>query len=154
MSAGDKIKVLIVDDSALVRKVLREWIEAQDDMEVVGVAADPFVAVEKMKRCKPDVITLDIEMPRMDGLTFLHKLMAQHPIPVIIVSSLSRQGSEVSVKALAYGAVDIFVKEDIRLVGRDDEGYQVLMDGIRAAGSSRVRRVPQTSNRRANGCTS
>src|SRR5690606_4839351 len=100
----NKIKVLVIDDSALVRKVLRESINAQDDMEVIGMAADPYIAVEKMRLQKPDVITLDVEMPRMDGLTFLKQLMTQHPVPVIIVSSLSYTGGEVAVRALELGA--------------------------------------------------
>jgi len=144
MSVTSKIKVLIVDDSALVRKVLREWINAESDMEVIGVAADPYVAVEKMKQQRPDVITLDIEMPRMDGLTFLRKLMGQHPIPVIIVSSLTSAGSNTAIKALEYGAVDVFHKDDIQISEASDSKKERLLDGIRAAGISRVKRVAKS----------
>lgn len=141
MSTSNKIKVLIVDDSALVRKVLREWINAQEDMMVLGTAANPYVAVEKMKIQKPDVITLDIEMPRMDGLTFLRKLMSQHPVPVIIVSSLSQKGSEVAIRALEYGAIDIFLKDDIRVISQETQRYELLIDRIRAAGQARIKRA-------------
>lgn len=140
MKVAGKIKVLIIDDSVSVRRILRHWISSQDDMEVVGSAADPYVAVEKMKSQRPDVITLDIEMPRMDGLTFLKKLMAQHPIPVIILSSLSRKGSEISVSALTHGAVDIFLKDDIRITDHDGIGSSILLDSIRAAAQASVGR--------------
>jgi len=146
MSITNKIKVLIVDDSALVRKVLREWINAESDMEVIGVAADPYVAVEKMKQQRPDVITLDIEMPRMDGLTFLRKLMGQHPIPVIIVSSLTSSGSNSAIKALEYGAVDVFHKDDIQISETSDTKKDLLLEGIRAAGVSRVKRIAKSEH--------
>lgn len=145
MKRTEKIKVLIIDDAALVRRTLREWIDAQDDMEVIGVAADPYIAVDKMRIQKPDVITLDIEMPRMDGLTFLRKLMEQHPIPVIVVSSLT--SAAVSVKALEYGAVDIFLKDDIRVVRKDEVGYESLIARIRAAHQARIKRLkPSTAH--------
>lgn len=140
----DKIKVLVIDDAALVRKVMRDSINSQEDMEVIGMAADPYIAVEKMRLQKPDVITLDVEMPRMDGLTFLKQLMTQHPIPVIIVSSLSHTGGEVAIRALELGAVDIFLKEDIRLVSKDDTRLQQLIEMIRAAGKAIVRRQAKT----------
>jgi two-component system chemotaxis response regulator CheB len=139
MSCEYRIKVLVIDDAALVRKTLREWINAQPDMEVIGVAADPYIAVDKMRIQKPDVITLDIEMPRMDGLTFLRKLMEQHPVPVIVVSSLT--SAEVAVKALEYGAVDIFLKDDIRVVRNDESGYEALMSRIRSAYQARIKKV-------------
>lgn len=146
MSNTNKIKVLIVDDSALVRKVLREWINEQDDMEVIAVAADPYVAVEKMKTQRPDVITLDIEMPRMNGLTFLRKLMGQQPIPVIIVSSLTKSGSDSAIKAMEYGAVDVFHKDDIQVTEPAAEKKELLLDGIRAAGIARVKRVAKSEH--------
>jgi two-component system chemotaxis response regulator CheB len=102
-----KIKVLIIDDSALVRQTLCDILTSDPDIEVVGSAADPILAAERMKTVIPDVITLDVEMPRMDGLTFLQKLMSQHPIPVVMCSSLAESGSETALKALEYGAVDI-----------------------------------------------
>lgn len=104
------IKVLIVDDSAVVRKLIGDALRAEPGVEVVGGAADPFVARDMILQHKPDVLTLDIEMPRMDGLTFLKKLMAHHPLPVIIVSSVTKSGSEASVDALRAGAIDVIAK--------------------------------------------
>jgi two-component system chemotaxis response regulator CheB len=105
-----KIKVLIVDDSAIVRKIFSDELSKEPDIEVVGTAPDPFVARDKIVYQKPDVITLDIEMPRMDGLTFLKKLMRHYPLPVIIVSSLTPKGSKMALEALEYGAVDVVCK--------------------------------------------
>src|ERR1035438_8899102 len=93
-----KIRVLIVDDSAVVRQTLSEVLSSDPEIEVIGTAADPFVAAERMREQTPDVITLDIEMPRMDGLTFLQKIMAQHPIPVVICSSLAEEGAQSTLK--------------------------------------------------------
>jgi len=108
--ADSKVRVLIVDDSAIVRKMLSDTISAEPDMEVVGVAGDPFIARDLILRHRPDVLTLDIEMPRMDGLTFLHRLMEHRPMPVIVVSSVTPTGSEASIEALAAGAIDVIVK--------------------------------------------
>ncbi|MGC8764817.1 MAG: protein-glutamate methylesterase/protein-glutamine glutaminase [Brevinematia bacterium] len=105
-----KIKVLVVDDSAIVRDVISNELNKQPDMEVVGVAIDPFIARDKIVKLKPDVITLDIEMPRMDGLTFLEKLMQYYPIPVIIVSSITTQDKYAAIKALELGAFDVVNK--------------------------------------------
>ncbi len=105
-----KTRVLIVDDSAIVRKMLSDALRADPDIEVVGLAADPFVARDLLLQHKPDVLTLDIEMPRMDGLTFLRKLMQHHPLPVIIVSSVTQTGSAASIEALAAGAIDVIAK--------------------------------------------
>src|SRR5271154_5618993 len=99
-----KIRVLIVDDSAMVRQTLSEILSSDPEIEVMGTAGDPFVAAERIAEQVPDVITLDIEMPRMDGLTFLKKLMSQHPIPVVICSSLAEAGAESTFRALEYGA--------------------------------------------------
>ncbi len=107
---NEKIKVLIVDDSAIVRGVLTEQLSVQEDIEVVGTAPDPFIARDKILRLKPDVITLDIEMPKMDGLTFLNKLMTYYPLPVIIVSSVTTRDSMASIKALEIGAFDVVNK--------------------------------------------
>lgn len=104
------IKVLVVDDSAVVRQTLQKELSVDADIEVVGTAADPYIARDKIVALKPDVITLDIEMPRMDGLTFLRKLMKHHPIPVIIVSSLSTEGSQIALEALNCGAVEVMSK--------------------------------------------
>jgi len=108
--AQQKIKVLIVDDSAVVRKVFTEALSKDPGIEVVGTAPDPYVARDKIIKRKPDVITLDIEMPRMDGLTFLKKLMRHHPMPVIIISSLTQKGSRLALDALSYGALDVISK--------------------------------------------
>src|SRR5262245_18653577 len=103
-------RVLIVDDSAIVRKMLADALRSEPDIEVVGLASDPFVARDLILRHQPDVLTLDIEMPRMDGLTFLRKLMIHHPLPVIIVSSVTQSGSKASIDALASGAIDVIAK--------------------------------------------
>jgi two-component system chemotaxis response regulator CheB len=105
-----KVRVLIVDDSAIVRKMLADTLRDEPDMEVVGVASDPFVARDLILQRKPDVLTLDIEMPRMDGLTFLRRVMEHHPMPVIIVSSVTPSGSAISIEALAAGAIDVIAK--------------------------------------------
>jgi two-component system chemotaxis response regulator CheB len=105
-----KIKVLVIDDSAIVRKILSEAIAAEADMEVVGTAPDPIVALEKIQRLKPDVLTLDIEMPRMDGLTFLKQIMRTQPMPVILISSLEQSSVDIGLEALRCGAVDVLAK--------------------------------------------
>nr|NJM00934.1 chemotaxis response regulator protein-glutamate methylesterase [Desulfobacula sp.] len=105
-----KIKVLIVDDSAIVRKIFSEQLSRQRGIEVVGTAPDPYVARDKIVRLRPDVVTLDIEMPRMDGVTFLKKLMQYYPLPVIIVSSLSERGSKLALEALSLGALEVISK--------------------------------------------
>jgi two-component system chemotaxis response regulator CheB len=130
------IRVLVVDDSALVRKVLSEELSLFPDIEVVGTATDPYVAREKLLALNPDVITLDIEMPRMDGLSFLAKLMKHRPTPVVIVSSVAQEHSETAVRALALGAVDV--------VSKPGSAYSVpdvattLVRAIRAAASARL----------------
>src|SRR5688572_16192929 len=101
------IRVLIVDDSAVVRKVVSDALKTDREIEVVGTAIDPFVARDKIKALQPDVLTLDIEMPRMDGLTFLKILMEQHPMPVIVMSSLTQRGSDYAMEALRLGAFDV-----------------------------------------------
>jgi two-component system chemotaxis response regulator CheB len=103
-------RVLIVDDSAVVRTMLAGAMEAEEDLQVVGTAADPFIARDLILQHAPDVVTLDLEMPRMDGLTFLRRLMTHHPLPVIVVSSLTRAGSEASIDALRAGAIDVIPK--------------------------------------------
>jgi len=110
MTNRSTIKVLVVDDSAIVRKVLTEALSAEADIEVVGTAPDPFVARDKILSLHPDVLTLDIEMPRMDGLTFLKKLMHYHPMPVIVISSLGAASTRVALDALEFGAIDVLAK--------------------------------------------
>src|SRR5580692_8599127 len=110
MALERKIKVLIVDDSAIVRKLLAECLSAEPDLEVVGTAPDAFVARDKILSLRPDVLTLDIEMPRMDGLTFLKKLMKFHPLPVIVISSLGQSAGQIALDALQCGAVEVLAK--------------------------------------------
>ncbi|MBW1857060.1 MAG: chemotaxis response regulator protein-glutamate methylesterase [Deltaproteobacteria bacterium] len=132
----NKIKVLVVDDSAVVRKVFREELSRERDIEVVGTAPDPYVARDKIVKLKPDVITLDIEMPRMDGLTFLKKLMRHYPMPVIIVSSLTKKGGKLAMDALSFGALEVMSKPSSAYsVG--EMGVQ-LIDKIRAVARIKV----------------
>ena len=134
-----RIKVLIVDDSAIVRKVFTEALSKDPEIEVVGSAPDPFVARDKIVQLKPDVITLDIEMPRMDGLTFLKKLMQYYPLPVIVVSSLTPQGSKMAVEALESGAIEVLAKADSAYsVG--DMSLQ-LIEKIRLAARANIHRT-------------
>ena len=110
MFEARKIRVLVIDDSAIVRKILSETLTSEGDIEVVGTAPDPIIALEKIKRLKPDVLTLDIEMPRMDGLTFLKQLMQTQPMPVILISSLAQSSVDIALEALRCGAVDVLAK--------------------------------------------
>jgi two-component system chemotaxis response regulator CheB len=130
------IKVLIVDDSALVRKVLSEELSKYPDIEVVGTAVDPYVARQKIAQLHPDVISLDIEMPRMDGLTFLQKLMKYHPLPVVVVSSLTPRNSEAAFRALALGAVEVISKPGSAF-SIPEVGLQ-LVRAVRAAAVARI----------------
>ncbi len=134
----NKIKVLIVDDSAVVRQTLQDILTSDPQIEVIATAADPFLAAERMKSMVPDVITLDVEMPRMDGLTFLQKIMAQHPIPVVMCSSLADTGSETALKALEYGAVDIITKPKMGTKQFIEESRILICDTVKAAASARV----------------
>jgi two-component system chemotaxis response regulator CheB len=136
----NKIKVLIVDDSALVRQTLKAFFDETTDIEVIATAADPYIAVKKMQKEAPDVITLDIEMPRMDGLTFLKKLMSQHPIPVVIISSVSEKNSYNAIKALEYGAIEIINKPQLSTKEKLAESKTLIVDKVRAAARSRVKR--------------
>jgi two-component system chemotaxis response regulator CheB len=138
-----KIKVLIVDDSALVRQALSEILSSDPQIEVMVPAADPFVAAERMKECIPDVITLDVEMPRMDGITFLQKIMSQHPIPVVMCSTLTEAGSETAMKALEYGAVDIIVKPKMGTKQFIEESRVRICDTVKAAAMTKGKIRPQ-----------
>jgi two-component system chemotaxis response regulator CheB len=136
----ERVHVLIVDDSAVVRETMSKILASDPEIEVIGLASDPFVAAEKIRKRVPDVITLDIEMPRMDGLTFLHKLMAQHPIPVVICSSLAEDHCETTLKALEYGAVDIICKPKIGTKEFLHESQVRICDAVKAAARSRPRK--------------
>jgi len=137
---GNKIRVLVVDDSAIVRQSLTAILEEDPEIEVMGTAADPIIAVKKIMKEVPDVITLDVEMPRMDGLTFLRKIMAQHPIPVVVISSLTTAGTEVAMKALEYGATEVIGKPSMNPDIFFQESHIMLCDVVKAAAQSKLRR--------------
>jgi two-component system, chemotaxis family, protein-glutamate methylesterase/glutaminase len=137
----NKIKVLIVDDSALVRQTLHDILSSDPRIEVIGLASDPFHAVEKIKDEVPDVITLDVEMPRMDGLTFLRKIMSQHPIPVVICSSLAGKNTEAAMKALEFGAVDVIHKPSLGTKQMLQESSTMLCDVVVAASRVRSKKI-------------
>lgn len=136
-----KIRVLIVDDSAVVRQTMEKILSSDPQIEVIGHAPDPYVAAERIKRVLPDVITLDVEMPRMDGLTFLKKIMTQHPIPVVMCSTLTGDHSETALKALEYGAVEIITKPKLGTKTFLEESRIRICDVVKAAAASRVKRV-------------
>jgi two-component system chemotaxis response regulator CheB len=138
--ATPKLKVLIVDDSALVRRILTELISADPEMEVVGAASDAYMARDKIKALNPDVITLDVEMPKMDGVTFLRNLMRLRPMPVVMVSSLTEHGAEITLDALAVGAVDYLPKPKIDLAATLGDYAEELCAKLKMAARARVRR--------------
>ncbi len=143
---NDKIKVLIVDDSAVVRQTLEQILGEDPAIEIMATAGDPYVAVDKIKKEVPDVITLDVEMPRMDGLTFLQKLMSQHPIPVVMCSSLTEKGCETTFKALEYGAVDIITKPKMGSKEFLLESKIRICDAVKGAARARVKQsVPKAA---------
>ena len=140
-----RIKVLIVDDSAVVRQALEEVLSSDPAIEVIATARDPFVAAERIKEQVPDVITLDIEMPRMDGITFLQKIMSQHPIPVVICSSLAGTHSETALKALEYGAADIIEKPRLGIKQFLEESKVLICDAVKAARLAHLTKIsPKT----------
>lgn len=136
-----KIKVVVVDDSALVRSLLTEIINRQPDMKCIGAAADPLVAREMIRELNPDVITLDVEMPRMDGLEFLSRLMRLRPMPVVMVSTLTEQGAEITLRALEMGAVDYVAKPRIGISNGLNELSSDIVDKIRVAACAKVKRL-------------
>lgn len=141
-----EIRVLIIDDSAVVRQTLSQILTQDESIKIIGTAADPFIAAMKLRDEVPDVITLDVEMPRMDGLTFLKKLMSQHPIPVVIISSLTARGTESAILAMEYGAVSVLKKPSSYSMGSMD--VQQIIEGVRSAARSRVRRRSMLSHER------
>lgn len=146
-SVKKRIKVLIVDDSAVVRQVLSSILSEHPDIEVIGTAADPIFAVAKMQLEWPDVITLDVEMPRMDGITFLKKLMEKRPTPVVICSSLTEKGAETTIEALSAGAVSIFTKPQMGIKGFLQQSKNELVAAVREAGRSNMRNMVKTHQR-------
>ncbi len=139
MSKTRKIRVLIVDDSATVRQTLAAVLQSDPQIEVMGVASDPYVAAQRIRDEAPDVITLDVEMPRMDGITFLRKLMAQHPIPVVMCSSLTEAGSETLLQALEAGAVDVILKPRMGVAEHLQDSRIRICDAVKAAAGARIR---------------
>ena len=134
-----KVRVLIVDDSAMVRQTLQQVLSSDPEIEVIGTAGDPFVAAERLEEELPDVITLDIEMPRMDGLTFLQKIMSHHPIPVVICSSLVGEGAQSTLRALDYGAVDVIAKPKMGTKQFLEESKVILCEAVKAAAKVKAR---------------
>ena len=135
-----KTKVLVVDDSALVRTMLASFINAQPDLECVGAASDPYVAREMIRNLNPDVLTLDIEMPRMDGIDFLEKLMRLRPMPVVMVSTLTERGADITLRALELGAIDFVAKPKIGVSQGLQEAAAEIIEKVRVASRARIGR--------------
>ena len=134
-----KIRVLIIDDSALVRRILTEILSSDNSIEVVGSAMDPHIAREKIKQLKPDVLTLDVEMPRMDGISFLRNLMRLHPLPVIMISSLTEKGADITLKAMELGAVDFVSKPKMDVANQLEDYTSEIIAKIKAAALAKIR---------------
>jgi two-component system chemotaxis response regulator CheB len=147
LKMDNKVKVLIVDDSAVVRQTLEEILSSDPGIEVMATASDPYVAAKKMREEVPDVITLDVEMPRMDGVTFLKKIMSQHPVPVVMCSSLTGGNCETALKAMQYGAVDIITKPSLGVKKFIEESRITLCDAVKSAAGARLK--PISLKRRA-----
>lgn len=139
-----KTKVLVIDDSALIRSLLTEIINSQPDMTVVGAAPDPLIARDMIKQTNPDVLTLDVEMPKMDGLDFLERLMRLRPMPVVMVSTLTERGSEITMRALELGATDFVTKPKMSITEGMREYTEVITDKIRAAAQAKVSSIART----------
>jgi len=146
--SNGKVKVLIVDDSAVVRKILGLIMSRDPEVEVIGTAPDPFVARDKILRLKPDVLTLDVEMPRMDGITFLEKLMRHHPIPVVIFSSLTPKSCETAIKAMELGAAEVMLKPSLDVAENINELSIQLVDKVKAAAKMRLTRISKPIGRK------
>lgn len=142
-----KIKILIVDDSLLVRKSLAEVFASDDELEVIGEAIDPYMAAQELRKMAPDVITLDIEMPKMDGITFLKKLMSQHPIPVVVISTLTQKGTQEALTALEYGAVEVLAKPKINTKEELLEKRESLIRVIKSAAKANLSKLSLSNNK-------
>ncbi|HEY8098967.1 MAG TPA: response regulator [Methylobacter sp.] len=138
-----KIRVLIIDDSLLIRKVLTEILNSSADIEVVGAAEDPLIAREMIKELNPDVLTLDIEMPRMDGITFLRNLMRLRPMPVVMISALTESNAEVTLTALELGAVDFIAKPTIDVENALNDYAEDIIAKVKVASQANIRRLEQ-----------
>ena len=134
----NKVRVLVIDDSALMRQLLTSLLSTDPGIEVIGTAADPYIARDKIKSLNPDVLTLDVEMPRMDGLTFLEKLMAGHPMPVVMVSTLTEAGCETTMRALELGAVDFFTKPKFDMEQGMGARAELLAEMVKTAAKARI----------------
>jgi len=143
-----KIRLLIIDDSALIRQMLTQIFNSSDDIEVVGSAVDPIVARDKIKKLKPDVLTLDIEMPRMDGLTFLRNLMRLRPMPVVMISTLTEKGAAVTLEALELGAVDFVAKPKVDVSNSLNEYADDIIAKVKMAAKARVRTIESKPTQR------
>jgi len=148
MNSPREIKVIIVDDSAVVRQVMTQVLSRDPEIRIIAHAMDPIFAMDKMRKEWPDVILLDVEMPRMDGITFLRKIMAEHPTPVIICSSLTEKGAETTMQALAAGAFAIFTKPGMGVKNYLVDASMDLVAAVRAAAGARVAKVPPQAVRR------
>lgn len=137
----NKIRVLIIDDSLLIRKVLTEILNSSPDIEVVGAAEDPLIAREMIKELNPDVLTLDIEMPRMDGITFLRNLMRLRPMPVVMISVLTESNAEVTLTALELGAVDFIAKPVIDVENTLNDYAEDIIAKVKMASQANIRRL-------------
>ncbi len=137
-----KVRVLVVDDSASVRQALARLLGSDPEIEVSGTAADPFIAAARIEEQVPDVVTLDIEMPRMDGLTFLERIMSQHPIPVVICSSLAQAGAQTTLRALELGAVEIIAKPRLGTMQFLEDSRIQLCDAVKAAAKNAAAKKP------------
>lgn len=145
----NKIRLLIIDDSALIRTMLTKIFDASNEIEVVGTAADPIIAREKIKKLRPDVLTLDIEMPRMDGLTFLRNLMRLRPMPVVMISTLTEKGAEVTLEALKIGAVDFVAKPKVDVSNTLQSYAEDLVEKVKAASQAHIQTEQRPSKSKA-----
>ncbi len=139
----EKIRVLIVDDSALVRQSLQQILSADSSIEVIGTASDPYFAARVIAREAPDVITLDLQMPKMNGLTFLQKIMSQHPIPVVVISSLAKENSDIALKAWQAGAIDVIEKPIMRTKDFFEESGYRIIEAVKAASIANLKKIKQ-----------
>ena len=139
----NKIRVLIIDDSLLIRKVLTEILNSSPDIEVVGAAEDPLIAREMIKQLNPDVLTLDIEMPRMDGITFLRNLMRLRPMPVVMISALTESNAEVTLTALELGAVDFIAKPTFDVENALNDYAEDIITKVKVASQANIKRLEQ-----------
>ena len=143
-----KLKVLVIDDSALIRQLLTEILNSDPGIEVIGTAADPFIARDKIKELNPDVLTLDVEMPRMDGISFLRNLMRLRPMPVVMISTLTQQGADTTLEALSLGAIDFVSKPKVDVTEKLAEYSEEIIEKVKVAGKAKVRQLVERAAKR------